>query len=264
MHVCECVFNSWKRPELHITSPVRGSKQPSTKRNKQTKTLRWVQRKRRNSQMPERRPRRRKKRWGGMFTHTHCFTPRTSCVLNKGFICNTFKFTITDSHHVIEYKHVAIQWNFVGLQHVVIFIQLRNYQLSSRHFPCMEMCYCYTAQCLWSPELKQWRAPDDLYILDHPPLKKHSRCSFLGSTKQLFIIKTVPVCCLQTREHYEKVLEDATSYTPRYMEEMEAIFEQSQEEERKRISFLKQAFLSIHRHLDITNNERWAATRWVD
>lgn len=68
--------------------------------------------------------------------------------------------------------------------------------------------------------------------------------------------KTVPLSCLQTRERYEKLLEDVTSYTPRYMEEMEAIFEQSQEEERKRISFLKQAFLSIHRHLDITNNER--------
>lgn len=66
----------------------------------------------------------------------------------------------------------------------------------------------------------------------------------------------VCVCRLQVREHYEKALEDVTSYTPRYMEEMEAIFEQSQEEERKRISFLKQAFLSIHRHLDIANNER--------
>ncbi|XP_026206891.1 protein kinase C and casein kinase substrate in neurons protein 2-like [Anabas testudineus] len=59
----------------------------------------------------------------------------------------------------------------------------------------------------------------------------------------------------KSRERYEKMLEDVTSYTPRYMEEMEAIFERSQEEERKRISFLKQAFLSIHRHLDITNNE---------
>ncbi|XP_028823393.1 protein kinase C and casein kinase substrate in neurons protein 2-like [Denticeps clupeoides] len=55
--------------------------------------------------------------------------------------------------------------------------------------------------------------------------------------------------------HYQKVLEDVSSYIPCYMQEMEAIFEQSQEEERKRISFLKQAFLSIHRHLDITNNE---------
>lgn len=59
----------------------------------------------------------------------------------------------------------------------------------------------------------------------------------------------------KSRGKYEKVLEDVTSYAPRYMEEMEAIFEKSQEEERKRISFLKQAFLSIHRHLDVTNNE---------
>ncbi|XP_029954191.1 protein kinase C and casein kinase substrate in neurons 2 protein-like [Salarias fasciatus] len=57
------------------------------------------------------------------------------------------------------------------------------------------------------------------------------------------------------RDRYEKMLEDVSSYTPRYMEEMEAIFENAQEEERKRISFLKQTFLSIHRHLDITNNE---------
>lgn len=57
------------------------------------------------------------------------------------------------------------------------------------------------------------------------------------------------------KQHYEKVLEDVSSYTPRYMEEMEAIFEQAQEEERKRMSFLKQTFLSIHRHLDVTSNE---------
>ncbi|XP_014012412.2 protein kinase C and casein kinase substrate in neurons protein 2 isoform X1 [Salmo salar] len=61
---------------------------------------------------------------------------------------------------------------------------------------------------------------------------------------------------------YEKVLEDLTSYTPHYMEEMEAIFDQSQEEKKKRISFLKQAFMSIHRHLDITNNERDKGLVW--
>ncbi|XP_029603998.1 protein kinase C and casein kinase substrate in neurons protein 3 isoform X1 [Salmo trutta] len=59
----------------------------------------------------------------------------------------------------------------------------------------------------------------------------------------------------KVRAHYEKVLEEVTRYAPRYMEEMECIFDQSQEEERKRISFLKQAFLSVHRHLDVTNNE---------
>ncbi len=65
------------------------------------------------------------------------------------------------------------------------------------------------------------------------------------------------VCVSQARDRYEKVLEDVTGFAPRYMEEMESVFDQSQEEERKRISFLKQAFLSIHRHLDITNNERF-------
>lgn len=59
----------------------------------------------------------------------------------------------------------------------------------------------------------------------------------------------------KVRARYEKLLEEVTRYAPRYMEEMESIFDQSQEDERKRISFLKQAFLSIHRHLDVTNNE---------
>lgn len=59
----------------------------------------------------------------------------------------------------------------------------------------------------------------------------------------------------KARDRYEKVLENVTGFAPRYMEEMESVFDQSQEEERKRISFLKQAFLSVHRHLDITSNE---------
>ncbi|KAF3846131.1 hypothetical protein F7725_003209 [Dissostichus mawsoni] len=59
----------------------------------------------------------------------------------------------------------------------------------------------------------------------------------------------------KVRARYEKVLEEVNRYVPRYMEEMESIFDQSQDEERKRIVFLKQALLSIHKHLDITNNE---------
>uniref|UniRef100_A0A8C2DA00 Si:ch211-51c14.1 n=1 Tax=Cyprinus carpio TaxID=7962 RepID=A0A8C2DA00_CYPCA len=76
----------------------------------------------------------------------------------------------------------------------------------------------------------------------------------------------------KVRARYEKILEEVTRYAPRYMEEMESIFDQSQEEERKRISFLKQAFLSIHRHLDVTNNERcvrtvilyWSNLKWIN
>lgn len=62
---------------------------------------------------------------------------------------------------------------------------------------------------------------------------------------------------VQVRGRYEKVLEEVNRYVPRYMEEMESVFDQSQEEERKRIAFLKQAFLSINKHLDVTTNERW-------
>ncbi|KAF5891427.1 SH3 and multiple ankyrin repeat domains protein 1-like, partial [Clarias magur] len=59
----------------------------------------------------------------------------------------------------------------------------------------------------------------------------------------------------QAREHYVKVLDDLIGYTPRYMEDMESVFDQSQEQERKRIGFLKNTLLSIHTHLDITNNQ---------
>ncbi|XP_068161407.1 protein kinase C and casein kinase substrate in neurons protein 1-like [Antennarius striatus] len=84
---------------------------------------------------------------------------------------------------------------------------------------------------------------------DNPELSPEKKQKFTNAREKTVEEKE------KLREQYEKMLEDVSSYTPRYMEEMEAIFEQSQEEERKRISFLKQVFLSIHRHLDITNNE---------
>lgn len=58
----------------------------------------------------------------------------------------------------------------------------------------------------------------------------------------------------KAREHYVKVLDDVIGYTPCYMEEMEAVFDQSQDQEGKRIIFLKDILISIHTHLDITNN----------
>ncbi|XP_072312382.1 protein kinase C and casein kinase II substrate protein 3-like isoform X1 [Eucyclogobius newberryi] len=84
---------------------------------------------------------------------------------------------------------------------------------------------------------------------DNPELSPEKKQKFTDAKVTLTEEKA------KMKDRYEKTLEDVTTYTPRYMEEMEAIFEQSQEEERMRISFLKQAFLSIHRHLDITNNE---------
>lgn len=109
-----------------------------------------------------------------------------------------------------------------------------------------------SAQCLWSSSMRtRW-------VLHHTS-RSIKETLWLWALTVNIHRKTVLLSCPQCKEQYEKVLEDVSAYTPRYMEEMESIFEQSQEEERRRISFLKQAFLSIHRHLDVTNNERWAA-----
>ncbi|XP_042201074.1 protein kinase C and casein kinase substrate in neurons protein 1 isoform X2 [Callorhinchus milii] len=59
----------------------------------------------------------------------------------------------------------------------------------------------------------------------------------------------------EVKQRYEKTTEDLNKYNAKYMEEMETVFDQSQQLEQRRISFLKQIFLSFHRHLDVTNNE---------
>uniref|UniRef100_A0A8C4Y7R1 Uncharacterized protein n=1 Tax=Gopherus evgoodei TaxID=1825980 RepID=A0A8C4Y7R1_9SAUR len=45
----------------------------------------------------------------------------------------------------------------------------------------------------------------------------------------------------QERQHYEQALAELTRASPRYMEEMESVFEQGQEFEQRRIEFLKEA-----------------------
>ncbi|CAI9581911.1 unnamed protein product [Staurois parvus] len=59
----------------------------------------------------------------------------------------------------------------------------------------------------------------------------------------------------KVKQRYEKALQELNKYNPKYMEEMETVFDQSQQLEQKKILFLKQELLSIHKHLDITNNE---------
>uniref|UniRef100_A0A8D2IQ40 Uncharacterized protein n=1 Tax=Varanus komodoensis TaxID=61221 RepID=A0A8D2IQ40_VARKO len=58
----------------------------------------------------------------------------------------------------------------------------------------------------------------------------------------------------KVRERYEKALQELDRCSPRYMEEMEAIFEQGQALEQRRITFLKGSFLALHRRLDVTAN----------
>lgn len=56
----------------------------------------------------------------------------------------------------------------------------------------------------------------------------------------------------QERQHYEQALAELTRASPRYVEEMESVFEQGQEFEQRRIEFLKEALAALQRRLDPT------------
>lgn len=60
----------------------------------------------------------------------------------------------------------------------------------------------------------------------------------------------------QAKEKYEKSLEELNKCTPQYMESMEQVFDQCQQHEVKRLTFLKEALLDIKRHLNLTENQR--------
>uniref|UniRef100_A0A8C8RXL7 Uncharacterized protein n=1 Tax=Pelusios castaneus TaxID=367368 RepID=A0A8C8RXL7_9SAUR len=56
----------------------------------------------------------------------------------------------------------------------------------------------------------------------------------------------------RTLETYEQALAELTRASPRYMEEMESVFEQGQELEQRRIEFLKETLMALQRRLDPT------------
>lgn len=68
------------------------------------------------------------------------------------------------------------------------------------------------------------------------------------------------VCLLsspsQAKEKYEKSLEELSKCTQPYMDSMEQVFDQCQQHEVKRLTFLKEALLDIKRHLNLTENQR--------
>uniref|UniRef100_A0A3Q3WXB5 Uncharacterized protein n=1 Tax=Mola mola TaxID=94237 RepID=A0A3Q3WXB5_MOLML len=62
----------------------------------------------------------------------------------------------------------------------------------------------------------------------------------------------------KAKEKYEKALEELNNSTPHYMENMEQVFEQCQQFEEKRLTFLKEVLLDVKRHLNLTEDQSYA------
>ncbi|XP_016388526.1 protein kinase C and casein kinase substrate in neurons protein 1-like [Sinocyclocheilus rhinocerous] len=63
----------------------------------------------------------------------------------------------------------------------------------------------------------------------------------------------------KAKEKYEKSLDELSKCTPQYMECMEQVFDQCQQHEVKRLTFLKEVLLDIKRHLNLTENQNYAS-----
>ncbi|KAM8867034.1 protein kinase C and casein kinase substrate in neurons protein 1-like isoform 1-T2 [Synchiropus picturatus] len=63
----------------------------------------------------------------------------------------------------------------------------------------------------------------------------------------------------KAKEKYTKTLEELNKCTPGYMENMEQVFDQCQQFEEKRLSFIREALLDVKRHLNLTENQSYAA-----
>ncbi|XP_054473324.1 protein kinase C and casein kinase substrate in neurons protein 1 [Anoplopoma fimbria] len=62
----------------------------------------------------------------------------------------------------------------------------------------------------------------------------------------------------KAKEKYEKALDELSKCTPSYMENMEQVFDQCQQFEEKRLSFLREVLLDVKRHLNLTEDQSYA------
>lgn len=65
----------------------------------------------------------------------------------------------------------------------------------------------------------------------------------------------------RTKEKYEAALQEINSYNPKYIEDMQEVFDKCQQMEAQRLVFFKDVLFNIHKGLNVSQEPRYR-TRW--
>ncbi|KAM6981159.1 protein kinase C and casein kinase substrate in neurons protein 1 [Aplochiton taeniatus] len=124
------------------------------------------------------------------------------------------------------------------------------------------------AQKPWAKKLKELEAAKKSYHLACKEEKLAStreanskaECN-VTAEQQKRMTEKVDKCkqdSLKAKEKYEKALDELSKMTPQYMESMGTVFDQCQQFEEKRLSFLREVLLDVKRHLNLTQTQSYS------